>query len=110
LTEGREHKEFLLQNASESGHLQYSNFQSRVWTPTVKEAGLRHVPKIHSLRHSHGSWLLAEGVDLMTVSRRLGHESIQTTINVYGHISARSERAAADAMGRVLHGIVPGDD
>lgn len=105
--EGRSEEDFLIQNATRTGHLQYSNFQSRIWTPAVRDSGLRHRPVIHSLRHSHGSWLLAEGVDLMTVSRRLGHESIQTTINVYGHISARSERAAADAMGRALHGLSP---
>lgn len=41
---------------------------------------------VHTLRHSHGSLLLANGVDIATVSKRLGHSSISTTINNYIHI------------------------
>lgn len=96
---------FLLQSPSGRA-VNYNYFQGRIWTPAVLRAvekgGLRHRPKIHDLRHSHGSWLIAEGVDLLTVQRRLGHESITTTTNIYGHISQRTERAAADAIGRVL--------
>lgn len=40
---------------------------------------LRVSPRIHDLRHSHVSWLLAAGVPIHIVQARLGHESIQTT-------------------------------
>jgi integrase len=113
LVEGREPGEFLIQNATETGPLLYSNFQSRQWTDAVvasmtKSPGnprpLRFKPKIHSLRHSHASWLLAEGVDIYTVSRRLGHESVTTTTGIYGHLSHKSEKAAAEALFRALRG------
>lgn len=113
-TEGRPQGDFLLKNASDSGHVTYRNFQGRVWAPAVTLAmtrssenrrPLRHRPKIHHLRHSHASWLLAEGVDIYAVSRRLGHESITTTTNIYGHLSYRSQRAAASAIERALHTI-----
>ena len=40
---------------------------------------------LHSLRHSHGSHLVADGVPLPVVSERLGHSSVRTTADVYAH-------------------------
>ena len=40
---------------------------------------------LHSLRHTHGSHLLANGVSLPVVSERLGHSSIRVTADVYSH-------------------------
>ena len=111
---GRTGGDFLLRNASDSGHVTYRNFQGRVWAPAITAAmkrssdnrrPLRHRPKIHHLRHSHASWLLADGVDIYAVSRRLGHESITTTTKIYGHLSYRSQQAAASAIDRALHSI-----
>jgi integrase len=41
---------------------------------------------LHSLRHTHASMLIASGVDIITVSRRLGHCSPKVTLEVYGHL------------------------
>lgn len=40
---------------------------------------------LHTLRHSHSSHLLADGVDLATVSERLGHSSVRVTAEIYSH-------------------------
>ena len=40
---------------------------------------------IHDLRHSHASMLIELGVPALAVSESLGHENIQTTLNVYSH-------------------------
>jgi site-specific recombinase XerD len=51
----------------------------------------------HWLRHSHATTLLLAGVPVHVVSRRLGHADVQTTLNVYGHVTEDAEmRAAAD--------------
>ena len=59
-------------------------------------------PRIHDLRHTHASWLIAIGEDLPTVQRRLGHESVSTTINIYTHLMPEQHlsaaRAAQDAL------------
>lgn len=55
-----------------------------------KRAGL-HLIRVHDLRHSHASFLLANGIDIVSVSRRLGHEKVQTTLNIYCHISPTSD-------------------
>lgn len=52
----------------------------------LKQADINKNITIHSLRHSHGSLLLSKGVDIATVSKRLGHSSITTTIENYIHV------------------------
>ena len=59
-------------------------------------------PRIHDLRHSHASWLLADGVDLVAIQRRLGHESIQTTIDRYSHLSPSHVEAVNASVDRAL--------
>jgi integrase len=50
---------------------------------------------LHTLRHSHGSHLLAGGMDLPTVSARLGHSSTYVTATIYAHaIHGRDDEAA----------------
>ena len=61
-------------------------------------------PRIHDLRHTCASWMiLAErSVPLPVIQAHLGHESINTTIALYGHIDRRSMVVAADAIGAAL--------
>lgn len=50
---------------------------------------------LHSLRHTHGSHMLASGVPLPVVSERLGHSSIRVTADVYSHaIHGQDDEAA----------------
>jgi integrase len=53
---------------------------------------------LHALRHTHASQLIAAGVDVMTVSRRLGHGSPVITLAVYGHLFSSSDDRAASIM------------
>ena len=50
--------------------------------------------RFHDLRHTHASLLLASGVPVHVVRARLGHESIQTTVDTYGHVLPASESNA----------------
>lgn len=93
--------EFLFLN--QAGRPVRSNgFYNRVWRPAVDRAGLSPRPRVHDLRHTCASWLVAAGVPLPVVQAHLGHESIQTTISVYGHLDRRSMAAASDAIGGIL--------
>lgn len=42
--------------------------------------------KINEIRHSHASYMIREGVDIMTISRRLGHSNLKITIDTYVHL------------------------
>lgn len=58
--------------------------------------------KFHSLRHTSATLLIAHNVNLKTVSERLGHARIETTLNVYGHALRKADYDAADKMDEVL--------
>ena len=64
-----------------------------------KKAGVPRI-RVHDLRHSHASYLLSNGVNIVILSRRLGHEKVQTTLNIYCHICPSSE----DKLNDVLNG------
>jgi integrase len=53
---------------------------------------------LHSLRHHHASSLIAAGIDVLTVSRRLGHGSPTITLAVYGHLYADADDKAAQVV------------
>jgi integrase len=56
-----------------------NTFRTRVWLPALAKANLGYHVRVHDLRHTHASWLLAGGADLKTVMERMGHSQIQTT-------------------------------
>ena len=58
---------------------------------------LRQAPRVHDLRHTHASWLLAKGVPIHVVQARLGHESIKTTVDTYSHLMPDAQMMAARA-------------
>lgn len=68
--------------------LHNSDFFVRVWTPLMGKLADRGVApfRFHDLRHTHVAWLIAGGVPLPHIQARLGHESITTTIDTYGHL------------------------
>jgi integrase len=75
------------------------------WKPArdnALKAGLTKSPRVHDLRHTCASWMIQAGVPLPVIQQHLGHESIQTTIGVYGHLDRRSAQAAADAIRSAL--------
>jgi integrase len=58
--------------------------------------------KFHALRHTHASALIAAGVDIVTVSRRLGHSSPVITLRAYSHLFHKADTTAAAAIAKVL--------
>lgn len=60
--------------------------------------------RFHDIRHFHATQLLDAGVPLPVVSERLGHASIATTAEIYGHAVPESDRRAADANYSVMRG------
>lgn len=93
----------------------YDNRKGREWTPRASgvwdrppsEHPIGKMPRVHDLRHTHASWLIARGVPLPVIQRRLGHESITTTVDRYGHLAPDMLALAADATADALAGALP---
>lgn len=105
--------QLIFQNSKGSA-IWHGRFTNSVWKPAVEKAmdvdlcadrGLTPImkrPTIHSLRHTHASWLIASGTPLPHIQNRLGHESITTTVEVYGHLMPDAHSNMASAMQTVL--------
>jgi integrase len=88
-----------------NGPARIHSFNPNVWVPAVKRAqaaGLTKRPRVHDLRHTCASWLIQSGRPLPAIQAQLGHESIQTTVGVYGHLDRSSGRDNADVIGAML--------
>jgi len=70
---------------------------SRDWRRAVLSLKLPRV-SFHALRHSHVSALIAAGLDVVTVSRRIGHANPAVTLAVYAHVFAEANKDAAAAL------------
>ncbi|OBB22126.1 tyrosine-type recombinase/integrase [Mycolicibacterium elephantis] len=87
---------------AQGGPVRAPNFRANVWWPACQRAELDPRPRIHDMRHTCASWMIAAGVPLPVIQAHLGHESIATTVNLYGHLDRRSHQAAADAIAGML--------
>lgn len=70
------------------------NSVSHAWTKLVRKLGLEGV-RFHDCRHTHASLLLAQNVHPKVVQERLGHSSIQVTLDLYSHVVPSLQEDAA---------------
>lgn len=90
---------------NDPGPVRIHSFRPNVWVPAIdraKKSGLRKRPRVHDLRHTCASWLIQAGRPLPAVQAHMGHESIQTTSDVYGHLDRSSGQGNADAIDAML--------
>jgi len=73
------------------------NFRARVFGPLLAAAKLRRV-RLHDLRHSFASQLIAAGKELHYVQQQMGHHSPAFTLAVYGHLLPRDRRGDVDCL------------
>ena len=93
----------LVFSSPEGEHMQARLFRRRVWLPAVR-ASVGEPMRQHDLRHTHVALLIAAGEDPYVISRRLGHASIRTTYDTYGHLFEGRDRDASIALERYLEG------
>ncbi|MDP3983775.1 MAG: site-specific integrase [Acidimicrobiia bacterium] len=84
-------------SAPEGGPIRMNTWRRRFWYPAV-EASVGRPMRPHDLRHTHVALLIAEGEDPYVISKRLGHASIRTTYDTYGHLFKGRDRQAADRL------------
>ncbi|KKM12917.1 integrase [Clostridiales bacterium PH28_bin88] len=75
----------------------FPKFLKRHWLPPLP---------FHGLRHTSTTLLIAQGVNVKNISTRLGHASISTTMDIYGHALKSADREAADKLDHLFSGNV----
>jgi integrase len=70
---------------------------TKAWSRAMVEIGMPDAG-LHSLRHTHVSTLIAAGMDILTISRRIGHASVKVTLDTYGHLIHGTDDRAAQIM------------
>lgn len=116
---GRDPDTFVITNRR-GGPVRQAAFWRGTWRPAVAEfagdeyevdrrtfklvkTGPGKHPRVHDLRHTFASWHIQAGTPLPVIQRQLGHESIQTTVDTYGHLA----RADFDALGAATAAWLP---
>jgi integrase len=84
------------------GYLRGSNFDRNVWYPIRKAAGIPDTFVFHDLRHTQASLMLAAGVDLKVIQKRLGHRDFATTANTYSHLLQNSQNEAVEKLAAMM--------
>lgn len=116
VTAGKRGTDLVLVNVA-GRPIRNNTFWATHWTPAITKAQnpldsngepdpdvrrLTKRPRIHDLRHTHASWMLAEGMDMFTLSRRLGHETYATTDSRYSHLMPAQQLVAANVAAAAL--------
>jgi integrase len=130
LVKGRGGEDYVFRNTL-GGPVRHQTFHDNVWTPAVRLAngedaqkdGAKRIarrrdadgkllapldpalgkrPRIHDARHTNASWLLGAGVPINYVQAHLGHESITTTVDRYGHVMPAAQLAIRAAISGAL--------
>ncbi len=89
--------------SSDGTPLDCANLRNRVFEPTLRRAGLRRI-RFHDLRHTFASILIHQGENPKYVQSQLGHSSIKTTVDRYGHLMPESHRGASERLDGTLFG------
>jgi integrase len=85
-------------SAPDGGPLRHRNFVRRQFHPAVERAGLAEGLRFHDLRHTCAALLIASGTHLQEVKEHLGHASIRTTSDRYGHLYDAARERLRDRL------------
>lgn len=76
---------------------------TKLFGELVRRSGLPKI-RLHDLRHSHTTHLIAAGEQPRTISARLGHSSVIFTQDRYGHLLPNAQATAASAVASLVDG------
>lgn len=86
---------------SRGGYLRRPNVTQRSFQPLLEAAGMPDI-RFHDLRHTCATLLLVAGVNPKVVSERLGHSSVQVTLDRYSHVLPTMQKEAAAKLDRLF--------
>ncbi|MCM3397253.1 MULTISPECIES: site-specific integrase [Oceanobacillus] len=100
---GPDYEEMDLVCATSTGGFIKPTYLRTVFNRIIERSKIKKI-SFHGLRHTHATLLLQAGVHPKVVQERLGHRSIQTTLDIYSHIIPGIQEIAATSIQRSLYG------
>ena len=95
-----------------AGTVPGSNGVNKVLREAMKRAGIEGKDDFHfhSLRHVHVAYLLSQGMDIYSISQRLGHSDISTTTKDYAYLINEMKAKSESKVETTLDGLNPDND
>ncbi len=87
----------LIFTAPAGGPLRRASFRTRFWKPAV-QSSVGEPCRFHDMRHTHVALLIEQGAHPSVIASRLGHTSVRTVLDVYGHLFEGLDRDIADSL------------
>jgi integrase len=87
----------LIFAAPVGGPLRRASFRTRHWKPAV-QSSVGEPCRFHDMRHTHVALLIEQGAHPSVIASRLGHTSVRTVLDVYGHLFEGLDRDIADSL------------
>ncbi len=86
----------------EDGRFKEPGFVGKKFHKLLKSNSDLPMIRFHDLRHTNASLMLASGVDMKTISERLGHSQIGITMNLYAHVSIEMQKEAVKKLEKIF--------
>lgn len=101
LKNGGVYKEHNMVFAQETGECVFPQAVNILFTRFIKQSGLPKI-RFHDLRHTHATILLQMGVNPKIVAERLGHSSVQITLDTYSHVLPSMKKDLTEQFSRAM--------
>ncbi|MEH7485852.1 tyrosine-type recombinase/integrase, partial [Priestia megaterium] len=92
--------------ARNDGHPQLRKVVETRLKRILKKADIKKNITPHSFRHTHTSLLIEAGVGVKEIQQRLGHTDINTTMNIYAHMTANMEEKASHQFSELMKDLL----
>jgi integrase len=92
--------------ARNDGHPQLRKVVETRLKRLLRISGIEKNITPHSFRHTHTSLLIEAGVGVKEIQQRLGHTDINTTMNIYAHMTANMEEKASHQFSRLMKDLL----
>ncbi|KGK87998.1 tyrosine-type recombinase/integrase [Clostridium sp. HMP27] len=95
-------KEFDFVFTWEGGKFIHPNYYTLKFSRLIKRMGIEKKIRFHDLRHTNATLLLQQGIDFKVIQTRLGHSDINTTLNIYSHVTTDMQKSATEKLSNLL--------
>lgn len=87
----------------ENGKYIHPNYYTIKFSRLIKRIGIEKKVRFHDLRHTNATLLLQQGIDFKVIQTRLGHSDINTTLNIYSHVTTDMQKSATEKISNLLN-------